>query len=108
MSPDDSTDAVLRRAAEKMAEIKDKKAAEYAAWAADAQEAWDSGQHFYLPTITAYADRDNDHPRAKDAEQILAAIVSVGWHLHTWASETAIRGLSYAHPLFVRELEAKS
>lgn len=88
--------------AERLAEGSDPES--IAALVADAREAWDAGQNFYLPIIRAAARAIDDGVlRARGAEMALDVITAQGWRLHTWVwSDAGSMGTLSARPLFVR------
>ncbi len=71
--------------------------------AADAREAWEAGELFYLPIINATARPDQGVRRARGAEKALAVITQQGWRLHTWDwAESGQLGTATARPVFTR------
>lgn len=73
--------------------------------ASDAQEAWDEGSPFFTPILIPPTGQGGASGRIADIEAMLAAVIEVGWQLHTWAVGSGAGGgagrLS-AMPLFVR------
>ena len=103
-------DETLARAQQVLEELERKKAenehAFYAAWAEDAQQAWDEGRPYHQPVIEAHSIGSNkETPRGLKAEAALQAIAAVGWQLHTWAvvdHSSRLGRFVFAHPLFIR------
>jgi hypothetical protein len=117
LEPPGAGDDVTGQREFRPATAEERAAVSYAAWVADAQEAWDSGQRFYqplfllapdnmpVPAPTDLGESSRRTPRSTQAERTLEAITSVGWRLHTWAVTRQRDAFSFAqaHPLFVRD-----
>lgn len=102
-----SVEETLAQAKEKLAELKqerkEKEQELYAAWAHDAETAWEAGQAFYQPVIGAHSlGGSSVTQRGLHVEIALEAITAAGWRLHSW-SVASIGTLVNAHPLFVRD-----
>ena len=79
--------------------IKDAKAA---AVGTDAKKAWDEGATFFTPVLNYPGFRGGISGRIADWELMIAAIVEVGWRMHTWSVASDNQGRPQAMPLFDR------
>lgn len=79
--------------------IKDAKAN---AMAGDARAAWDEGAPVFTPLLNLPSVKVGFSGRIKDWEMMIAAILEVGWRLHTWAVCSDGHGRPQGQPLFVR------
>jgi hypothetical protein len=79
--------------------IKDAKAA---AIAQEAKKAWDAGSQVFTPLLNMPATHGGLSGRIEDWEKMMAAVLEIGWKLHTWAVCSDSNGRPQAQPLFVR------
>ena len=71
----------------------------------EAQAAWNEGSPVFTPILNMPSNRAGGAAmsgRIVDWEQMLAAVLDVGWRLHTWAVASDSKGHIQAQPLFVR------
>lgn len=68
----------------------------------DARAAWDDGSPVFTPVLNMPGTRHSMSGRIPDWEQMVAAILEVGWVLHTWAVCSDDKGRPQAQPLFTR------
>lgn len=70
--------------------------------ATDAQRAWDEGAWVFTPILNMPSSHPGNSGRVADWEQMMQAVMQVGWQLHTWAVCSDAKGRPQAQPLFVR------
>ena len=68
----------------------------------DARKAWDDGSPVFTPILNMPSSHPGSSGRIEDWEQMMAAILEVGWLLHTWAVCSDAKGRPQAQPLFTR------
>lgn len=67
-----------------------------------AQKAWDADSPVFTPILNMPSSNPGLSGRVEDWELMVAAILEVGWKLHTWAVCSDNKGRPQAQPLFVR------